>query len=109
MKNFIWICILSSAQVLFQIYVCKVYNQQLTEDFKCDGKLKTYFWHELLNIIKVTFTPPGRFLVLISVEAGSTPGPLGKLKKIHLIGTWTRDLAVCSIVHQPTTLPRACC
>jgi hypothetical protein len=33
---------------------------------------------------------------------------LGKLKKkIHLIGTRTRDLPVCSIVPQPTTLPRA--
>jgi hypothetical protein len=31
---------------------------------------------------------------------------LGKLKKIHLIGTRTRDLPVCSIVPQPTTLPR---
>jgi hypothetical protein len=28
-------------------------------------------------------------------------------KKIHLIGTRTRDLPVCSIVPQPTTLPRA--
>jgi hypothetical protein len=28
------------------------------------------------------------------------------LKKIHLIGTRTRDLPVCSIVPQPTTLPR---
>jgi hypothetical protein len=32
---------------------------------------------------------------------------LGKLKKIHLIGTRTRDLPACSIVPQPTTLPRA--
>jgi hypothetical protein len=32
---------------------------------------------------------------------------LGQLKKIHLIGTRTRDLPVCSIVPQPTTLPRA--
>jgi hypothetical protein len=28
---------------------------------------------------------------------------LGQLKKIHLIGTRTRDLPVCSIVPQPTT------
>jgi hypothetical protein len=28
-------------------------------------------------------------------------------KKIHLIGTRTRDLPACSIVPQPTTLPRA--
>jgi hypothetical protein len=32
---------------------------------------------------------------------------LGQLKKIHLIGTRTRDLLVCSIVPQPTMLPRA--
>jgi hypothetical protein len=32
---------------------------------------------------------------------------LGQLKKIHLIGTRTRDLPACSIVPQPTTLPRA--
>jgi hypothetical protein len=32
---------------------------------------------------------------------------LGQLKKIHLIGTRTHDLPVCSIVPQPTTLPRA--
>jgi hypothetical protein len=32
---------------------------------------------------------------------------LGQLKKrIHLIGTRTRDLPTCSIVPQPTTLPR---
>jgi hypothetical protein len=32
---------------------------------------------------------------------------LGQLKKIHLMGTRTRDLPACSIVPQPTTLPRA--
>jgi hypothetical protein len=32
---------------------------------------------------------------------------LGQLKKIHLIRTQTRDLLACSIVPQPTTLPRA--
>jgi hypothetical protein len=32
---------------------------------------------------------------------------LGQLKKVHLMGTRTRDLPVCSIVPQPTTLPRA--
>jgi hypothetical protein len=29
------------------------------------------------------------------------------IKKIHLIGTRTRDLPTCSIVPQPTALPRA--
>jgi hypothetical protein len=32
---------------------------------------------------------------------------IGKLKKIHLIGTRTRDLPACSIVPQTTTLPHA--
>jgi hypothetical protein len=32
---------------------------------------------------------------------------LGQFKKIHLIGTRTRDLPACSIVPQPTTVPRA--
>jgi hypothetical protein len=32
---------------------------------------------------------------------------LSKWKKIHLIGTRTRDLPACSIVPQPTMLPRA--
>jgi hypothetical protein len=32
---------------------------------------------------------------------------LGQFKEIHLIGTRTRDLPACSIVPQPTTLPRA--
>jgi hypothetical protein len=32
---------------------------------------------------------------------------LGKIEKIHLIGTRSRDFSVCNIVPQPTTLPRA--
>jgi hypothetical protein len=34
-------------------------------------------------------------------------GGLGKLKKIHCIGTRTHNLPACSIVLQPTTIPRA--
>jgi hypothetical protein len=56
--------------------------------------------------------PPGKFLVLISVrsfvDSRAIVGleGLGKLKKIYLSGTRTRDLLVCSILPQPSALPR---
>jgi hypothetical protein len=34
-------------------------------------------------------------------------GRIRSIKKIHLIGTRTRDLSACSIVPQPNTLQRA--
>jgi hypothetical protein len=59
--------------------------------------------------------PPGRFVVHISVrgwvdqpQGHSAAGRIRSIeKKIHLIGTRIRDLPTCSIVPQPTTLPRA--
>jgi hypothetical protein len=55
--------------------------------------------------------PQGIFVVLISVRGWVDPRAIFRLeglgqlkKKIHLIGTWTRDLPVCSIVPQPTSI-----
>jgi hypothetical protein len=57
---------------------------------------------------------PGRFLILISVKRLSRPqghSAVGRIRSIDkssdLIGNRTRDLPACSIVPQPTTLPRA--
>jgi hypothetical protein len=56
------------------------------------------------------FYPPGRFLLLISVRGwvdSRAKVRLEGLKKSTLSGTWTGGPPVCSIVPQPTTLPRA--
>jgi hypothetical protein len=58
--------------------------------------------------------PPGRFLVLVSVRGSVDPRAIVRLeglgifkKSNNLIGIRTRDLPACSIVPQPTALPRA--
>jgi hypothetical protein len=58
--------------------------------------------------------PPGRFLVLISVKRLSRPqghyaaGRIRAFEKSNdLIGNRASDFPACSVVPQPTTLPRA--
>jgi hypothetical protein len=40
-------------------------------------------------------------------QGHSGAGRIQSIEKIHLIGTRTRELPACSVVPQPTTLPRA--
>jgi hypothetical protein len=59
------------------------------------------------------FTPPGQFLVFISVRDCINPRAvvwlegIGKLEKSTSSGTRTSYLPTCSIVPRPSTLPRA--
>jgi hypothetical protein len=56
--------------------------------------------------------PPGIFLVLIFVgdlsrpQGHSAAGRIRSIEKVHLIGIRSLDFPACSIVPQPTTLPR---
>jgi hypothetical protein len=57
---------------------------------------------------RLPFTPPGRFLVLIPVRGGVDPRAIVLLEGSgQLKNPMTRDLSACSVVPQPTTLPRA--
>jgi hypothetical protein len=38
-------------------------------------------------------------------QGDNVGGRIRQIEKIHLIGTWSRNLLACSIVHQPTILP----
>jgi hypothetical protein len=57
--------------------------------------------------------PTGRLLVRISVKRLSRPqghsvtGSIRSIEKSNDIGNRTLDLPTCSVVPQPTTLPRA--
>jgi hypothetical protein len=86
----------------------------------CEMLRLPHFLHNRLadggEVVSLTrrppFTPQEYSWYLFLLEAESTQGhsAAGRIssnEKIHLIGIRSRDLAVCSIVPQPTTLPRA--
>jgi hypothetical protein len=65
-----------------------------------------------MSVLRLPFTPrkihDTHFCKSLSRPQGhSAAGRIRSIAKIHLLGTRTRDLPDCSIVPQPTTLPRA--
>jgi hypothetical protein len=68
---------------------------------------------KVVSLASRRFLLPGRFLVLISVRGWVDSRAivrlegLGKLKKFTSYVTRTGDLPACTIVPEPTTLPRA--